>query len=67
MAYKVAYSLAAATQIEALYMSLAEKAGEMIADSYIGGLQRFCEGLAHFPKRGTRREGLIIPGLRIIG
>lgn len=67
MAYKVIFSSVAGSQFDDLYAYIADKAGEMIAETYVGGIQQLCKDLADFPHRGTRRDHTVVPGLRVIG
>jgi toxin ParE1/3/4 len=67
LSHKVILSSVAGSQLDDLYAYLAEKAGEMIAETYVGGIQQLCQDLADFPHRGTRRDHVVVPGLRTIG
>jgi len=49
-----------------LYEQIAERAGLLIAGSYLNGIYDFIERLTTFPQRGSVRESRV-DGLRIIG
>lgn len=66
MNYRVIFSSVAGSQTDDLYAYLAERAGEPIAESYVGGIQALCLGLADFPNRGAPRDHPAVPDLRII-
>ena len=53
-------------QVADLYEYIARQTSEARADTYVARIIAACEGLATFPKRGSRRDDLL-PGLRTIG
>ncbi len=64
MMYQVRFSPEAEEQLVALYRYIAEQASPAIAARYTEAIIDCCEGLAHFPQRGTPRDDLR-PGLRL--
>jgi plasmid stabilization system protein ParE len=64
VSHRVVFAPAAEDQIAALFRYLAERATPDIAERYTEGIVAFCESLAHFPHRGTRRDD-VRSGLRI--
>lgn len=66
MPYRVLLHPKAEEELNALYDTVAEKAGPTTAWSFVSGIRTFCLQLADFPERGTERVELM-PGLRIIG
>lgn len=47
-----------------LYLYIAEKAGVMIAESFVGGMHRLFLTLAEFPHLGKQRHSSKVPDLR---
>lgn len=66
MTYRIAYSPRALTQLEALYLYIADAAGPERAMAFVASITDYCERLETFPLRGTPRED-IRPGLRLLG
>lgn len=66
MAHKVVFSPEAENDLLQLYLYIAEQAGDARAMAYIERLERYCQGFAEFPERGTCRDDLF-PGLRVAG
>lgn len=66
MARRVGFAARARRELRDLYDLIARDGGEERAARYVGGLEEFCSGLAMFPERGARRDGLR-PGVRVIG
>src|SRR5439155_16450746 len=62
--YRVVYAPEASDQLEALFLSIAERASLTVAERYTDAVIETCEGLALFPLRGVPRED-IRPGLRL--
>jgi toxin ParE1/3/4 len=63
---RVIFTRRAERHIETLHAYITEHASEARADSYIGRIVAFCQGLATFPLRGMARDDLL-PGLRTSG
>lgn len=66
MAFDVVFSAEAQQDILQMYAYIAEQAGATRAHNFADRVISYCDGLATFPERGTRRDDLG-PGLRIIG
>jgi toxin ParE1/3/4 len=66
MGRPVVISLRAEGHVAAIYAYIATRSGEARADLVTDRLLAVCEGLEHFPERGTRRDD-IHPGLRVMG
>jgi toxin ParE1/3/4 len=64
--YAVSFSAAAITDLDQLYIYIANKASFKIADGYLARIERLCESLSTFPNRGTEIKGPI-SGLRTTG
>lgn len=64
--YRVLLHPKAETELNALYDTVAEKAGAVTAWNFVSGIRTFCSKLSDFPERGTERVELM-PGLRIVG
>jgi toxin ParE1/3/4 len=64
--FAVVFSPEALGDLESIRAHIAEAASPLIADNFLEGLIRCCEGLRHAPHRGTVRNE-IKQGLRIIG
>jgi toxin ParE1/3/4 len=63
---KVTFTPLAERHIDQLHHYISSHANEARADSYIGRIIAFCQGLSTFPLRGTQRDDLL-PGLRTTG
>ena len=63
---RVLFTASAGRQLDRLHRYVADRAGESIADNYVGRIVTFCRGLSTFPQRGKARDDLL-PGLRTIG
>lgn len=63
---RIVFTLRAESQVDALYGYIAERSGKVLAETYVGRIVAFCQGLSNFPFRGTARDDLL-PGLRTIG
>lgn len=63
---RIVFTPRALRQLEALHDYLSDKAGNRIADAYVGRIVAACRKLATYPVRGTRRDH-VLPGLRTIG
>ena len=63
---KVRYSPTAAKQLQDLYDYGALASGADRANVFVGSIVDYCERLAAFPRRGTKRDDLR-PGVRIVG
>lgn len=67
MARRVLLRPAARRDLSSLYAYIRDERGDPdVAMAYIRRIRAFCEALATFPERGTRRDD-IRPGLRIVG
>ena len=66
MALEVAYAPEAADDLRRLHDYILERSSVGLAVAYTSRLHRFCQGLGHFPERGSRRDDLA-PGLRVVG
>lgn len=64
MQYAVILSERAQSQLNALYLYIAEKSGELAAENFVGDLLERCRKLNLFPYRG-RARGDLYPGLRV--
>lgn len=65
-AYRVVLTPEALDQVRAIERYIAAASGyPTIAQRYVDALVSFCESLATFPQRGTRRDD-IRPGLRLV-
>jgi len=63
---RVVFRKSALRDLEKLYLYIEdENANPINALNYVRRIRAFCEGLADFPERGTRRDD-IRPGLRIL-
>lgn len=66
MAHRVIFRQAAEGDLANLYAYIRDARGEpTVAIGYIRRIRAFCDGLASFPERGTRRDD-IRPGLRLV-
>jgi toxin ParE1/3/4 len=63
---RVIFTPLAERHIDSLHEYISTHASEDRADSYVGRIVTFCNGLATFPLRGTKRDDLL-PGLRVTG
>jgi toxin ParE1/3/4 len=63
---RVLFTPRAEAQLDRIYGYIALQADEDRADAFTRRIIAYCEGLATFPERGTRRDDLF-PGLRTIG
>jgi toxin ParE1/3/4 len=63
---RVVFSPEARNDLFELYDYIADRSGAERALPFTERIARFCEALADFPERGTRRDELR-PGLRTIG
>lgn len=63
---RIVFTPLAERQIDKLHIDIASRSWESRADEYVGRIVAFCEGLATFPLRGTRRDELLA-GLRTVG
>lgn len=63
MNYSVAFSPEALAQLDALEDYISKHGNPLTAERFVDTLLNFCESLAVFPLRGTRREDLL-PNLR---
>ena len=63
---QVIFTPLAERQIDALHFYIASHKSESLADSYVGRIVAFCEGLTTFPLRGTARDDLMA-ALRTVG
>ena len=66
MALKVYFRPRAEADLFALYEYIASQANPAVAGNYINRIEQACMALATFPKRGTRRDDMML-GLRTIG
>ena len=64
--YHVAFRREALQQLEELYDYIADADSPETAARYTDAIVTYCDGLFHFPHRGTVRDD-IRPGLRTIG
>ena len=64
--YEVVFTPEAEEQLAELYRYIEENATAAIALNYTNSVVEYCEALATFPLRGTRRDD-VRPGLRTIG
>jgi toxin ParE1/3/4 len=63
---KIVFTPLAERQIDSLHAYITVQSSAVRADGYVSRIVDFCQGLATFPLRGTRRDDLM-DGLRIIG
>lgn len=63
---KIVFTPLAERHIDKLHTDLAARSWESRADDHVGRIVAFCQGLATFPLRGTRRDDLLA-GLRTVG
>ena len=66
MTHRVVFAPEAEDDLLQLYLYIAERAEDARALAYIERLERYCQGFADFPERGTSRDDLF-PGLRVVG
>jgi toxin ParE1/3/4 len=66
VAHRVVFAPEAENDLLQLYLYIAERAGDARALAYVERLERYCQGFADFPERGTSRDDLF-PGLRVVG
>lgn len=64
MVYSVVFTPEAEEHLTDLYHYIAEHSSPVVAESYVGSIVRYCEGLSQFPHRGSVRND-IRPGLRL--
>jgi len=64
--HRVVFAPEANKQLVALYRYVAERGSPAVAASFTGAIVDYCERLAQFPRRGTKRDD-IRPGLRTVG
>lgn len=62
--YRVVFTPEAQEQLAELYQYIAQAASPNTAAKYTNAIIDCCEGLQHFPHRGTKRDDIRI-GLRI--
>lgn len=62
----VVFRREALQQLEELYDYIADAGSAENAARYTNAIVTYCDGLSHFPRRGTARDD-IRPGLRTIG
>jgi plasmid stabilization system protein ParE len=53
MAHRVVYTPDAEDHLAAILRFVAEGSSFETAEAFVGGLERHCDGLADFPRRGT--------------
>jgi toxin ParE1/3/4 len=63
---QVIFTPLAERQIDDLHAYITAQSSESRADRYVGRIVAFCQGLATFPLRGTKRDDLLA-GLRTVG
>jgi toxin ParE1/3/4 len=66
MAHRIVFAPEARDHLVALYRYIAERGSAAVAKSYTDAIVDYCERLADFPRRGTKRDD-IRPGLRTVG
>ena len=66
MTFRVIFSPEARDDLSAIYLYVAQAAGENVAFGYIERIEKYCRDLRDFPERGARRDDLF-PGLRVVG
>ncbi len=64
MTHQVVFSPESQTQLLELYRYIARVASPEVAACYTDAIVDYCEGLAQFPLRGTKRDD-VRPGLRV--
>jgi len=64
--YEVVFSPEARDDLMALYLFIADNAGDAVAMSYVERIEAYCRDFADFPQRGIGRDDLL-PGLRVVG
>jgi len=64
--HKIDFAPEARDDLRALYLFIAERAGEDRAIGYIERIETYCQGFRDFPNRGIKRDDLL-PGLRVVG
>jgi plasmid stabilization system protein ParE len=63
---RVAFNRDAADDLESIYAYIRKQSGGARAQTFVGDIRDFCDGLVHFPYRGRRRDD-ISPGLLTVG
>ncbi len=64
MSHRVVFSPEALEQLVALFQYIAQASSPDVANGYTEAIVTYCESLATFPLRGTKRDD-VRPGLRI--
>ncbi len=64
MSHRVVFSPEALEQLVALFQYIAQASSPDVANDYTEAIVTYCESLATFPLRGTKRDD-VRPGLRI--
>lgn len=64
MSYRVQFAPEALDQLDAIEDYIARAGSTITATRYVDAIVGYCESLATFPLRGSRRDDLV-PGLRI--
>ncbi len=64
MSHSVIFSPEALEQLVELFQFIAHSGSPVIATGYTEAIVSYCEGLATFPHRGTKRDD-VRPGLRM--
>ncbi|RDJ21487.1 type II toxin-antitoxin system RelE/ParE family toxin [Bosea caraganae] len=64
--FEVHFSPSARQDLRETYLWVAEHSSEETALRFVTRTETVWAGLAHFPKRGTRRDDLL-PGMRVFG
>jgi toxin ParE1/3/4 len=64
--FTVALSVRASQQLTDLWNHIEANSGAARATTFVDGIVDYCDGLATFPERGTKRHD-ILPGLRVVG
>lgn len=66
MAHRIVFAPEARDQLVLLYRYIAERGSPAVAKSFTDAIVDYCERLADFPRRGTKRDDIRL-GLRIVG
>jgi toxin ParE1/3/4 len=64
--HRIVFAPEANDQLVELYHYVAKRGSPAVAASFTGAIVDYCERLAQFPRRGTKRDD-IRPGLRTVG
>ena len=66
MTRRLVFAPEARADLRQLFAHIAADSGAARASAFLGRIETYCQGLVHFPERGTARDDLW-PGLRTVG